>query len=146
MGNAYRFESQIDRIDQGISFHVLPVPPDIAAKVGNARRILLTLGNQTHRRALQGVKSGSPFITVSLQILKPLGLRYGSYVYASIAADPKPDALHIAEELTEALSQDTEAKKCRGTIAHRRQPKRRFGSNSRALLRRAGIEIRCLFS
>ena len=109
MGKAFRFESQIDRVDHGISIHVIPVPPEIAAKIGNAKRVLLKLGNQEHRRALQGVKSGSPFIMVGLQILKPLGLRYGSPVTASIAADPEPDALHLAEELTEALSQDPDA-------------------------------------
>ena len=109
MGKAYHFESQIDRIDQGVSFLVIPVPPEIASKVDNTKRVLLTLGGQVHRRALQGTKSGSPFITVGLQILKPLGLRYGSKVSASIAIDPEPDALHIAEELTEALSQDPDA-------------------------------------
>ena len=109
MSRAYHFTSQIDRIDMGISIHVIPVPPKIATKVGNAKRVLLTLEDQVHRRALQGVKSGSPYIGVGLQILKPLGLRYGSPVSASIAVDPEADAMHIAEELTEALSQDTDA-------------------------------------
>ena len=109
MGKAHRFESQIDHVDQGISIHVIPVPPEIAAKVGNAKRVLLELGTQDRRPALKGVKSGSPFIMVGRQILQPLGLRYGSPVSASIAVDPDPNALHIAEELTEALFQVPEA-------------------------------------
>lgn len=109
MSKAIRFTSHIDRVDQGIRIHVIPVPPEVADQVDNAKRVLLTLEGQVHRRALQGVKSGSPYIMVGLQVLKPLGLRLGSEVTASIAVDPEPEALHIAEELTEALAQDEAA-------------------------------------
>ncbi|MGY8687066.1 MAG: hypothetical protein ACKVHP_04925, partial [Verrucomicrobiales bacterium] len=109
MNKFYHFTNEIDRLDMGIFLAAIPVPPEIAAKVDNAKRMLLKLGDQGHRRALQGVKSGSPYIAVGLPVLKPLGLRNRSPVTASIAVDPEPDALHIAEELIEALTQDPDA-------------------------------------
>ena len=87
--------------------HVIPVPEDLLeGKLGKAKRVLIEIGGVELNRAIQGKKSGSPYIVLGQKILKELGLRLGSSATVKIKVDPEPDQLEIAAELLEAISQD----------------------------------------
>jgi len=104
------FKSRVDRLEDGIRMHVIPVPDDILkGKLLSAKRVLVEIGGVELNRAIQGKKSGSPYIVIGIQVLNSLGLRLGSSATVKIKADPEAEKLEIAAELLEAIGQDEAA-------------------------------------
>ena len=105
------FKSRVERLEDGMRMHVIPVPPELVegTKLGAAKRVLVEIGGVEINRAIHSKKSGSPFIILSKQVLKEMGLGLGSRATVKIKVDPAPDQLEIAPELLEAIRQDEAA-------------------------------------
>ena len=106
---AEKFTSRIDILDTGMRMHVIPVPPEVADRLRKSKRVIINIGEIELKRAMHGVKSGSPYLMIGKQVLRELGLRLGSEVSVKLREDPQPDRIDVAPELLEALKQDPEA-------------------------------------
>ena len=106
------FKSRVERLDDGMRMHVIPVPPELieGTRLGKAKRVLIEIGGVELNRAVQGRRSGSPFIVLGQKVLKELGLRLGSSATVKIKVDPEPERIAFAPELVEALRQDEVAR------------------------------------
>ena len=107
----HKIQSRIERLDTGLRMHVIPIPANVANKFVDTNRVILKIGSTEYRRAIQGIKSGEPYIAIGQAILKELKLRLGTEVTATLSADPQPDTSHCEPELIEVLNQDKAAKK-----------------------------------
>ena len=109
-GVLHKFKSRIERIETGIRMHVIPVPAEVADKLRCTNRVIISIHGVELKRAVQGKKSGSPYITVGKSQLTDLRLRLGSEVSVILKEDPNPTSIDFAAELLEALRQDAQAK------------------------------------
>ena len=115
------FESRVERLDTGQRMHVIPVPHDMAAKLGGNVRVVATINSMELKRAILAFKSGEPYLKLGQKLLKTLRLREGSLVTVGLILDQEPDAVKVAAELLEALRQDDAAQKRWGTFTSGRK-------------------------
>ena len=107
------FQARIERLDDGMRFHVVPIPVDIATELLAAghKRVVLALNGAELKRAIQGNIDDGHFLMFGKGPLKELALREGSAVEVEIWSDPNPDEVEVAEEFLAVLDEDAEAKK-----------------------------------
>lgn len=95
-------------------YHYLPVEPAVAKQLLEAshRRVLVTVGGHTFRRAL-GVWSDveGAAVIFGQDALRQTGLRLGDKATFAITTDPSPDVWELPEELAAWLEQDEHAAK-----------------------------------
>jgi hypothetical protein len=104
-----RFTATVVRSDEGFRHHLLPIPEKIASRFPE-RRILLTVGVRTFRRAIQRHADGDAFILLGHDTLAAAELARGDIVAVTLASDPEPDAVDIPVELALVLEQDPAAR------------------------------------
>ena len=107
-----KFTTRLERLGDGMKHHVLILPRNTAEafnKEGNKRVVLLIGGNE-YRRAIQNKKDGRRLIVLGQQILKECDLHVGDLVEVRIWSDNDPDHVETGEELAEVLAQDDEAR------------------------------------
>ena len=109
---AFRFTSRLVRLDQGMPYHALPVPDDIAAawKKGKIRRLVGTLNGHPVKRALMSHAGGGGFFIVGRDLMKAAGLGLKTPVVADFKPDPAPAKLDVPPEFAAALAQDEAAR------------------------------------
>lgn len=96
-----------------MTFHYVPIPPDIAESLiaGGTRRVILTVGTASANRYLYQTKDGEYRLIVGLATLKQMGHGPGDVLLASLQPDPDPDRVDIPEEFEEALADHPDARK-----------------------------------
>jgi hypothetical protein len=104
-----RFKATVVRSDEGLRHHLLPVPEAIAARFPG-RRVLLTLGAHTFRRAIQRHADGDAYILLGQDTLAAARLAQGDTASVILAPDPEPDAVDLPAELALVLAQDSDAR------------------------------------
>jgi hypothetical protein len=104
-----RFTATVVRSDEGLRHHLLPVPGAIAARFPG-KRVLLTVGAHTFRRAIQRHADGEAFILLGRDTLDTAGLVKGQTIAVLLASDPEPDAVDLPVELGVVLDQDPAAR------------------------------------
>jgi len=92
-------------------FHMIPVPDEVAEELleSGTKRIVVRIGDQTSRRALQG-KEGERCIVIGKAALSEFGLSYGDKTEVEVWPDAQPHKIDICEEFREALAQDDAAR------------------------------------
>ena len=99
-------------MDIGVNFHIVPIPFEIADifLTDKIRRVLVTFNGHTVRRAIQTRTNGeAPYIVMSRDLMRTVGVQYGETVFVDLEADPEPNRIDIPEELMIALEQDEPA-------------------------------------
>ena len=112
MKEQHSFPCEILRLEDGMKHHTVPVPPEVAEafEEKKIRRIILTIGEFSYRRAIQRKKDGRRYVVLGRPMLKETGLQEGSRVTVEIEEDIDPDFIEMGAEFTEALELDPEAK------------------------------------
>lgn len=107
----HHYPARVERLDDGMRHHVIPVPDPVAEALLAAghRRVVLTLAGRDYRRALQTRRELGHLIIVGQDILKECGLRLGSPIEAAVRTDPEPERVDVPEELSVVLAQDPDA-------------------------------------
>ncbi|MBC8010904.1 MAG: YdeI/OmpD-associated family protein [Burkholderiales bacterium] len=108
-----RFTTTVVRLDNGMRYHVLPVPDPVVEKIlaGPTRRLLATVNGHACKRALQThADDGGGFLILGLDTLKEAGLKRGSTAVVELRIDPEPDALDMPEVFALVLEQDDAAR------------------------------------
>jgi hypothetical protein len=110
---AFRFSSRVVRLDQGMPFHALPVPEEIAGawKKAKIRRLVGTINGHRVKRALMNHAGGGGFLIVSRDLMKSAGLGLKTPAVLAFQPDPTPDQPDMPEEFQVVLSQDADARK-----------------------------------
>lgn len=108
---AFHFTSQVVRLDQGMPFHILPVPDEIAAawRKAKVRRLTGTVNGHAINRALMNHADGGGFFIVNRDFMKEAGLGLKLPATLVFKPDPAPDRLDMPEEFRLALDQDDAA-------------------------------------
>ncbi len=108
----HAFSTQVERLDSGMLFHVLPVPDEVASVYdGNSiRRLIATLNGHPVSRALMGPMDGGRYLIAGQDLMKQIGARLGSTVKVILEPDPDPDFIEVPEEFEIVLEQDPEAR------------------------------------
>jgi hypothetical protein len=109
---AFRFTSQVMRLDQGMPFHILPVPDEAAAawKKAKVRRLIGTVNGHAINRALMNHADGGSFLIVNRDFMKEAGINLKTPAVLAFQPDPAPDRLDLPEEFRLALDQDDAAR------------------------------------
>ena len=109
---AFRFTSQVVRLDQAMPFHILPVPDEIAAawKKARVRRLTGTINGHTINRALMNHAGGGSFFIVNRDFMREAGISLKTPAVLAFKPDPAPDRLDMPEEFRLALDQDNAAR------------------------------------
>lgn len=109
---AFRFTSQVVRLDQGMPFHILPVPDEIAAawRKAKVRRLTGTVNGHAINRALMNHADGGGFFIVNRDFMKEASLGLKLPATLVFKPDPAPDRLDMPEEFRLALDQDDAAR------------------------------------
>jgi hypothetical protein len=109
---AFHFTAQLVRVDQGMRYHALPVPDEIAAawKKAKVRRLVGTINGQAVKRALMSQAGGGGFFIVSRELMKTAGLGRGKPAVLAFKPDPAPTRLDVPEEFSAVLNQDPAAR------------------------------------
>lgn len=109
---AFRFTARLVRLDQGMPYHALPVPDDIAAawKQAKVRRLVGTLNGHPAKRALMSHAGGGGFFIIGRDLMKAAGLGLKTPVAAAFRPDPAPGKLDVPPEFAAVLNQDTAAR------------------------------------
>ena len=102
------FAGPVLRHDGGMRMHFVPIPPEVYAAIGAPRIVVGQIEGVRFLRAVQARKA-NPHLALGKTVLREMGLGYGATAHVEIAAAPDPDAVHLPEELVEALRQDPEA-------------------------------------
>lgn len=120
---AFRFTAPLERLEQEMAFHILPVPDDIAAawKKAKVRRLVGTINGHAVKRALMNHAGGGSFFIVGRDIMKAAKVSARAPNALDFKPDPKPDDLDMPEEFAIALRQDPAAKKRWDTFTTGRQ-------------------------
>ncbi|WP_420456124.1 YdeI/OmpD-associated family protein [Rubrivirga sp.] len=114
------FAGPVLRTEAGFRMHCVPIPAEVDDALGGARAVTGTLCGVPFRRAVHGRSNGAPHLRFGRAILREAGLALGATAFLEIEpADP--DAVHLPEELTVALSQDPEAQARFATFTPGRQ-------------------------
>ncbi len=108
----FSFESTIERMEDHMNYHAVPVPDPVSDQLRDSKvtRLLATVNGVTLRRAIQGPHDGGRFLIIGRPTLKELGLKYGDVVAMELEPDPDPDFIDIPMEFEIALEQDVDAK------------------------------------
>lgn len=106
------FTSEVIRFDDGMRHHALSVPAAIGVGFREAgiRRLILRIGRQEYRRALQRRRDGRWHLVLGQDIMREIGLEIGERIEITLLADPEPDLVETGPEFAEVLAQDPEAK------------------------------------
>lgn len=109
---AFKFTAQVVRVDQGMPYHALPVPADVAAawKKARVRRLIGTINGESVNRALMNHADGGSFFIVSRDLMKTAGIVRGKPVRLDFRPDPAPHRPEVPAEFAEALAQDPAAR------------------------------------
>jgi len=109
---AFRFTSQVVRLDQAMPFHILPVPDEIAAawKKAGVRRLTGTVNGHAINRALMNHAGGGSFFIVNRDFMKEAGIGLKTPATLVFKPDPAPDRLDLPGEFRLALDQDAAAR------------------------------------
>jgi Bacteriocin-protection, YdeI or OmpD-Associated/Domain of unknown function (DUF1905) len=120
---AFRFTSQVVRLDQAMPFHILPVPDEIAAawKKARVRRLTGTVNGHAINRALMNHAGGGSFLIVNRDFMKEAGISLKTPAVLAFQPDPTPDRLDMPEEFRLALDQDDAARARWDTVTPGRQ-------------------------
>jgi hypothetical protein len=120
---AFRFTTRVVRLDQGMPFHALPVPEEIAAawKKAKVRRLVGTINGHPVKRALMNHAGGGSFLIISRDLMKSAGLGLKTPAALAFQPDPAPDQPDVPEEFRVVLNQDPETKKRWDTFTPGRQ-------------------------
>ncbi|MCB1064735.1 MAG: YdeI/OmpD-associated family protein [Verrucomicrobiae bacterium] len=105
------FSSRVERLEDGMKFHVVPVWEDVAAPLLAAghRRVVVTIKGRDIRRAIQGPEMGR-YVILGMAQLREVGIKFGDAVEVGIKPDATPDAIELTEEFELVLEQDDEAR------------------------------------
>lgn len=109
---AFRFTARVVRIDQGMPYHALPVPDDIAAawKQARVRRLVGTINGHPVKRALMNHAGGGGFFIVSRDLMKQAGIGPTKPAVLDFKPDPAPAKLDVPPEFQAVLDQDPAAR------------------------------------
>lgn len=109
--NPEPFAAPVLRMEDGMAFHYIPVPRDVARQIVTAgsRRVLATINGVVVDRAIQGGKEEDPYIVLGLAILRSVNAALGDVVIVELAPHPDPSAVELGEELEAVLAMDEEA-------------------------------------
>jgi hypothetical protein len=120
---AFRFTSLIVRLDQGMPFHALPVPDQVADswKKAKVRRLVGTINGHPVKRALMNHAGGGSFFIVSRDLMKSAAISLKTPAVLAFKPDPAPDQPDVPEEFLVTLAQDAAAKKRWDTFTPGRQ-------------------------
>jgi len=120
---AFRFTSQVVRLDQAMPFHILPVPDAIAAawKKAKVRRLTGTVNGRAINRALMNHAGGGSFFIVNRDFMKEAGLSRKTPAVLAFRPDPAPDRPELPAEFRVALDQDDAARARWATFTPGRQ-------------------------
>lgn len=102
------FAGPVLRHDGGMRMHYVPIPPGVYAAIGAPRIVVGRIEGERFRRAVQARRT-NPHLALGRAVLRELGLSYGATAHVEMAAAPDPDAVHLPDELVEALAQDPAA-------------------------------------
>jgi hypothetical protein len=108
----FRFTSAIVRLEQGVTYHALPVPDAAAAawKKAQVRRLIGTINGHPARRALMSHAGGGSFLIVGRELMRQAGISGKAPVRLEFRPDPAPDQLDLPEEFRLVLDQDHAAR------------------------------------
>jgi hypothetical protein len=108
----FRFTSSLARVEAGMTFHVLPVPDNYAARWRRARvrRLVGTINGHPVNRALKNHADGGSFLIVGRDLMKAAGIGFRAPARLDLQPDPAPDRLDLPEEFRIALAQDEGAR------------------------------------
>lgn len=111
MPHTYHFAAPVLRLNNGMRMHYFPLPMEISDALQDAgvRRLILTLGGHTVKRAVQGRKDGERFIVLSRDLMRTLGVSYGEMLDVELRPDPEPDRVDLPKEFVEVLKQEPDA-------------------------------------
>jgi hypothetical protein len=98
----------IEHIYAGI--HGAIIPAKQVAKMGNPKRVVCSLGNETIHAAVQPTQSGDFYVHLSKPLLKKLRLKAGDQVAIQFQEDHTEHQFAMPEVLEEVLQTDPEAK------------------------------------
>lgn len=120
---SFRFTSTLVKLDQGMPYHALPVPDDIAGawKKAKVRRLVGTINGHPVKRALQNHADGGSFLIVSRDFMKEAGIGPKAPATLDFKPDPTPNRLDVPEEFQLALRQDPKARERWDTFTPGRQ-------------------------
>lgn len=109
---SFRFTSRAVLLDQGMPFHALPVPDDLAAawEKAKVRRLVGTINGHPVNRALMNHADGGSFFIVSRDLMKEAGIGLKTPAVLAFHPDPTPEQLDMPEEFQIALNQDDAAR------------------------------------
>ena len=107
----YAFAAPVLRLDDGLRYHYLPLPDDVAdaLQADGVRVLLATLNGRAFRRAVQGRRDGARYLLLGQSILRDIGAGFGDTVAVVLRPDPDPDRVDLGEEFEAVLEQDEEA-------------------------------------
>lgn len=109
---AFRFTSRVVLVDQGMRYHALPVPDEVAAawKKAKIRRLVGTINGHPVNRALMSHAGGGSFLIVSRDLMKSAGIGLKTPAALDFRPDPAPAEPAVPEEFQAALNQDPAAR------------------------------------
>jgi hypothetical protein len=104
----YEFAAPVLRRDDGLRFHYLPLPGDVAEALDAAglRVLIATFNGRPFRRAVQGRRDGERYLLVGQAMLREIGAGYGDVVEVALRPDPDSGRVKLGEELEAVLEQD----------------------------------------
>lgn len=105
----HEFAAPILRQPDGMRLHVVPLPAEVEAALGEARIVVGTLNGVAFRRSVHGRGDGTPHLRFGRALLRQAGLALGDTAIVALEPAPDPDAVHVPAELAAALAQDPDA-------------------------------------
>lgn len=108
---AMTLSSRVERLEDGMRFHVVPVWEEVAAPLLRAghRRVVVTIKGHDIRRAIQGPEMGR-YVILGMAQLRQVGIKFGDPVEMRIKPDATPDAIELTKEFEKVLEQEPEAR------------------------------------
>lgn len=105
------YKTKIFKLEHLVGMHYLEVPPDIIDALGGKfkMRLLCTVNNKlTFQGGLVALGNGSGYISINMQRLKKLGLKFKDEISVSLKKDESEYGMPLSDELKELLDQDQE--------------------------------------
>jgi len=108
----FRFTAPLVQLDQGMRYHALPVPAQVATawKKARVRRLVGTINGVPVKRALKNHADGDCFLIVGRDLMEKTGLSSQKPATLELGPDRNPDQLDIPPEFELALQQDPAAR------------------------------------
>ncbi|MCP5539053.1 MAG: DUF1905 domain-containing protein [Akkermansiaceae bacterium] len=102
------FTSRVERLDDGMRFHVIPVPDPVAEAFREAghRRAIVEIGGHAFNRAILNSATAGWHLVLGQAELKAAGVGLGDPVAVRLTPDPEPDRVEVSEEFRAVLEQD----------------------------------------